>query len=139
MLLLCIICYDIWFYLSHIVLHKKYMYKMIYRVHHSIDYNTMEYNDTYVGHIIEGPLQGMGVLFPFLVVEFNVYVLVYSLIAINIRGMLRHDTRFVWLIGNHHVLHHKYPQYNYGEYWLDKLFRTNYPNESEYIYGLVYI
>ena len=53
--------------------------------------------------------------------------------------MLRHDKRFIWLIGNHHILHHKYPRYNFGEYWLDKLFRTNYPNKNEYEYGLIYM
>ncbi len=53
--------------------------------------------------------------------------------------MLRHDKRFVWLIGNHHLLHHKYPRYNFGEYWLDKLFKTNYPNINEYEYGMIYM
>jgi sterol desaturase/sphingolipid hydroxylase (fatty acid hydroxylase superfamily) len=52
---------------------------------------------------------------------------------------MRHDERCIWLIGNHHILHHKYPQYNYGEYWLDKLFKTNYPKEDEYIKGLIYL
>ena len=63
---------------------------------------------------------------------------VYSIIILNIRGMLRHDYRFIWLVGNHHLLHHKYPQYNYGEYWLDYLFGTNL-NNNECISGLIYI
>jgi sterol desaturase/sphingolipid hydroxylase (fatty acid hydroxylase superfamily) len=53
--------------------------------------------------------------------------------------MLRHDHRFIWLIGNHHILHHKYNHYNFGEYWLDSLFKTNYPNKTEYVYGLIYM
>jgi sterol desaturase/sphingolipid hydroxylase (fatty acid hydroxylase superfamily) len=52
--------------------------------------------------------------------------------------MMRHDDRFSWLIGNHHILHHKYPKYNFGEYWIDKMFGTLYPNKSEYIYGELY-
>ena len=92
-----------------------------------------------MGHFIEGPFQGMGVLFPFIFIKFNLYIFLYSLIVINIRGMLRHDNRFIWLIGNHHILHHKYPQYNFGEYWLDKLFGTNCPHRNEYVYGLIYI
>lgn len=38
--------------------------------------------------------------------------------------MLRHDYRCSWLIGNHHLIHHMHPNYNYGEYWLDYLFNT---------------
>jgi len=53
--------------------------------------------------------------------------------------MLRHDNRFIWLIGNHHILHHKHPKYNFGEYWLDKLFQTDYPNLDEYEFGMIYI
>jgi sterol desaturase/sphingolipid hydroxylase (fatty acid hydroxylase superfamily) len=40
---------------------------------------------------------------------------------LNIRGMMRHDKRGTWLVGNHHLLHHQYPRYNYGEVWLDYL------------------
>jgi sterol desaturase/sphingolipid hydroxylase (fatty acid hydroxylase superfamily) len=52
--------------------------------------------------------------------------------------MMRHDDRLIWLIGNHHLLHHKYPLYNFGEYWLDSLMGTEYPNKYEYKYGLLY-
>jgi sterol desaturase/sphingolipid hydroxylase (fatty acid hydroxylase superfamily) len=53
--------------------------------------------------------------------------------------MMRHDDRFTWLIGNHHLLHHKYPQYNYGEYWLDWLGGTLYPLREEAKQGWLYI
>jgi hypothetical protein len=66
-------------------------------------------------------------------------VFLNSLIIVNIRGMLRHDVRYIWLIGNHHILHHKYPQYNFGEYWLDTLFDTRCPIVSEYKKGLIYL
>jgi len=94
--------------------------------------------DAYVGHFMESPLQGLGMLFPLLFISFNMQF-IYALILVNIRGMLRHDIRFVWLIGNHHILHHTYPQYNFGEYWLDKLGGTCYPNKNEYIAGICYI
>ena len=61
------------------------------------------------------------------------------LLILNVRGMMRHDDRFTWLIGNHHLLHHKYPQYNYGEYWLDWLGGTLYPLREEAKQGLIYI
>ena len=134
--------YDIWFYLSHIILHNKTVYKIIHKYHHSVDYNIISFKDTYVGHFAESPLQGMGVAIPLLFIKFNLHILysfVYSLFIINIRGMLRHDDRFIWLIGNHHILHHKYPQCNYGEYWLDTLFGTRCPNKNEYEFGMIYI
>jgi sterol desaturase/sphingolipid hydroxylase (fatty acid hydroxylase superfamily) len=134
-----IVCYDVWYYLSHIILHNKKIYKTIHREHHSTDYSKISYKDTYVGHIIEGPFQGIGVLFPLLLIKLNIKTLICSLIIINIRGMLKHDKQFIWLIGNHHILHHKYPKYNYGEYWLDKLLGTDYPNKNEYMYGMIYI
>jgi len=135
-----ILCYDIWFYLSHIILHHKYFYKFIHKEHHIVDYKIIHFKDTYVGHFFEGPFQGIGVLFPLLFfMKFKFYLFLYALVLINIRGMLRHDNRCIWLIGNHHILHHKYPQYNFGEYWLDKLFGTNYPNVNEYVFGMIYI
>jgi lathosterol oxidase len=109
-ILFFIISYDVWFYLSHIILHNKYFYKKIHNEHHNIDYKKINFKDAYSGHIIEGPFQGLGVLF----IKFDLYLFFYSLVIINIRGMLRHDTRFIWLIDNHHILHHKYSQYNYG-------------------------
>jgi sterol desaturase/sphingolipid hydroxylase (fatty acid hydroxylase superfamily) len=51
---------------------------------------------------------------------------------------MRHDNRFSWITGNHHLLHHKYINYNFGEYWIDRLFGTAYPNKSEYIFGVLY-
>jgi len=86
--------------------------------------------------------EGIGTLAPFLFIEFtpsNIYTFMLSIVLINMRGMMRHDTRFTWLIGNHHILHHQYPQYNFGEYWLDKLFGTKYPNTHEYEFGVIYI
>jgi len=138
-ILFFIVSYDIWVYFSHLILHNKYVYKIIHREHHKTDYKTIVFTDTYVGHFIESPFQGIGVLFPLLFIELNMYSFLYSLMIINIRVMLRHDHRFIWLIGNHHILHHKYPQYNFGEYWIDKLFGTNNPNTNEYEFGMIYI
>ena len=122
-----IISYDIWFYVSHIILHK-YLYN-IHNIHHSVNSNNMTYLDTYVGHYFENIFQGIGILFPLFFIQFCIYSFysfIISFIIINIRGMLRHDHRVIWLIGEHHILHHKYPKYNFGEFWLDYLFSTCY-------------
>jgi sterol desaturase/sphingolipid hydroxylase (fatty acid hydroxylase superfamily) len=31
------------------------------------------------------------------------------------------------LVGDHHLIHHQYPNYNYGEVWLDQLCGTRRP------------
>lgn len=134
MIIMYIISYDIWFYISHIVLHK-YLYKTIHKHHHFVNYTTMTYSDNYVGHYLESSIQSLGMFIPLLWVTMG-WSFIYALLLINIRGMMRHDNRCVWLIGNHHILHHKYPKYNFGEYWLDCLCGTQYPNTIEYKVGL---
>jgi len=116
-----ILTYDIWFYISHILLHHPTLYTY-HKEHHSKLVPTC--TDTYVGHILEGPFQGIGMFVPCIVFNYSYYDIVIILFFLNIRGMLRHDERFIFLIGNHHLLHHKYPKYNYGEYWIDSLCGT---------------
>jgi lathosterol oxidase len=116
-----IVSYDIWFYVSHLILHSAYFYKY-HKEHHKNKINLV-YTDTYVGHPFESAFQGIGVLIPYMYYG-SLYELAITLALINIRGMMRHDHRCAWLIGNHHLLHHEYPGYNYGEYWIDFLCGT---------------
>jgi len=132
-----ILSYDIWFYVSHILLHKINVLKKMHKEHHNVDYQVMNFTQTYVAHFIETPFQGVGILFPLLFIQWEPVSFFHSILIIQIRGMLKHDSRFIWLISNHHILHHKYPRYNYGEYWLDKLFGTLYPDSREHIRGLI--
>lgn len=134
-ILLVFFGYDIWFYISHILLHE-YFYK-IHAYHHTI--TNPVFLDAYVGHVIEGPFQGLGVFLPYLLIDFNVLAFLVAIALINVRGMMRHDSRCNWLIGNHHFLHHKYPWSNFGEYWIDRLCGTLNANEDEYEDGLFYI
>ena len=138
MFLIYIISYDVWFYVSHVALHQYYIYKKIHKYHHSVEHSTMTYRDTYVGHYLESILQGVGIFIPLLWFTIN-WSFMFALLLINIRGMMRHDIRCIPWIGNHHILHHKYPKYNFGEYWLDRLCGTNYPNPTEYKVGLIYL
>lgn len=116
-----ILSYDIWFYFSHLILSNPVLYKTIHKENPSC---TSE-------------IQCMGVVLPFLI-DLNTHNLFYALMFIHIRSLLRHDVRFTWLIGNHHLLHHQYPYCNFGEYWLDSLLGTKYPNTNEYVFGLIY-
>ena len=127
--------YDIWFYISHILLHSRFLWKY-HKVHHEIIYP--KWTDTYTGHILEGPFQSMGFLVPLLFIEFSLIEFVLSYIFVTVRGMMRHDDRTVWLIGNHHLLHHEYVGCNYGEYWLDWLFGTSIKDRNKVRKGILY-
>ena len=133
-----IICYDIWFYFSHILLHTKWLIN-IHKIHHSKSYKYLVYTDTYVSHFIENFIQNIGLFIPLLFITPKINSFIIASLFLGIRGLMRHDNRCSWLIGNHHILHHKYPNYNFGEYWIDTLCGTRYPDNAEYIYGLIYI
>lgn len=133
---LSVLCYDIWFYISHRFLHTRTLYP-IHSVHHQKVEPT--FLDTYEGHWFESPFQGLGALVPFYWYSYNLTAIAVILLFLNARGMMRHDPRFIWLIGNHHLLHHRHPQFNYGEYWLDRLGGTLYPNRLEAKSGLLYL
>jgi len=135
-LLLPILSYDIWFYISHVMLHSRVLHKYHHVHHMSQDPNWV---DTYVSHWAEGPFQGVGVLFPYAVYTYSWSDMIIVLTFLNIRGMMRHDKRWAWLIGNHHLLHHAHGDYNYGEFWIDSLLGTKYNKAEEYKYGLIYV
>lgn len=132
-----ILSYDVWYYLSHIVLHCPSIY-FIHKIHHMTEYKSLSYLDTNEGHVIEHIVQPLGFFVPCYFYGFIPGPFFVACLIILLRGHMRHDTRCSWLIGNHHILHHKYRRYNYGEYWIDNLCGTCYPCRDEYIYGLIY-
>jgi sterol desaturase/sphingolipid hydroxylase (fatty acid hydroxylase superfamily) len=123
-LALHILGYDIWFYLSHIILHLPWMYRKIHHIHHEIA--APRYKDTYHGHWFEGPFQSIGFLLPFACgYDFDLLQFTLGLLLVNARGMIRHETRLARWFGNHHLIHHRAPNCNFGEYWLDRVFGTD--------------
>ena len=132
-----ILGYDIGFYFIHILLHYKMFYPF-HKEHHKKVIN-LRYPDTFVGHHLESLIQPLGVFIPILFYPIQLIPFLTACFVIFIRGLMRHDERCVWLIGNHHLLHHCYPKYNFGEYWLDSLFGTSFPDTHKYQYGLIYI
>lgn len=135
-ILVSVFCYDVWFYLSHLLLHTRRLWP-IHREHHTKV--EPEWQDTYVGHWSESVLQGLGMLVPMGFWSFTWTDIGIVLLFLNVRGMMRHDGRCNWLIGNHHLLHHKDPRYNFGEYWLDRLGGTLYPRREEAEAGWIYV
>jgi len=134
--LLHVLGYDIWFYLSHIMLHSRALWK--YHVHHHKIIHP-KFTDTYTGHSLEGPFQSLGFLLPVAFLPLAPWQAAAALLFVNLRGMARHDDRTMALIGNHHLLHHEYFNCNYGEYWLDKLCGTLIRDKTKIKKGVFYV
>jgi sterol desaturase/sphingolipid hydroxylase (fatty acid hydroxylase superfamily) len=106
-------------------MHHKYFY-FIHKHHHKKKSNLLTYDDAYRGNIIEFPLEIAGTFVPCIIIKPNQIILFTAILFIFIRNLMQHDKRFIWLVGDHHLIHHKYPYCNYGEYWIDYLGGTNY-------------
>lgn len=128
--------YDAWFYLSHLLLHTRLGWR-IHKVHHEKRIPTAL--DTYHDHWFESVFQSLGYFLPFLFGIWAPYQLAAALVFVNARRIARHDPRTVRWIGNHHLLHHLHPQYNFGDYWIDRLCGTSYPSGEEVRRGLVHL
>jgi len=118
--------YDFCYYFLHRLLHTRFFYP-IHKIHHR-KINT-DYYDYYTVHILEIPLTSLGLLLAVYLHNLYTYQLISSIIFINIRGVMMHDNMFIFLVGDHHLIHHKYIRYNYGEIWLDYVFGTQYCNK----------
>ena len=117
-----IICYDILYYFFHVLLHQQAYF--IHKVHHETKHSDLTVHDSHHAHYIENLATPIVVLIPTIITHASLYQLIAIYYFIYIRNALRHDHRWVWLVGNHHLLHHKYPKNNFGEYWIDCLCRT---------------
>lgn len=133
--LLHIFGYDIWFYLSHIILHHPAFYVWHKQHHRNI---TPYFLDALDGSIQETVGQGLGFFVPYIFYETHIYQLTAAATFIFIRGLMRHEPRCIFLIGNHHLIHHESFNYNYGEPWLDWIAGTGHPNMKKRQYGLIY-
>ena len=60
-----ILGYDIWFYISHLILHMPWFFKNIHKEHHALIPKKMTFTDAYVGHRSEGIFQCLGIFLPF--------------------------------------------------------------------------
>ena len=105
-----------------LVLVLQHFYIFVHKEHHK--YLEPTWPDTYKGHWIEGPLQSIGYLLPFSLGFWSPWETVVALALVNLRGIARHDARTAWIDGGHHLRHHRTFNKNYGEPWLDCLFRT---------------
>ena len=120
-LVLYVVYYDFFYYFMHRLLHTQVLYP-IHKIHHRTF--EPEYNDFYNVHILEVPLTSVGLFLAIYLYKLYIYQLMCAIIFINARGVMSHDKKFISLVGDHHLQHHKYFKCNYGEYWMDYLFGT---------------
>lgn len=117
--LLHVIGYDVWFYISHRLLHMKALW-WIHGIHHQKAEPV--WTDTYHGHWLESAFQGWGFFLPWVFsgpVSWNVAAI--ALAFVNVRAMLHHDRRGTFLVGDYHLVHHRRPSVNFGQPWLDRI------------------
>ncbi len=120
--LLHVLGYDIWFYVSHRLLHTPTFWWIHARHHEKV--TNLRWLDAYHGHWLESTVQSAGFFLPVLFGYWDWWVAALTAFAVNTRGLARHDERLIWLIGDHHLRHHRKSKGNYGEPWLDALCGT---------------
>lgn len=123
-------CYDVWTYFLHILLHHPAFY-VFHKMHHQTKYDELNYLDAHEEHWVESAAKPVGLLIPCFFGQASMASLGVSAVFVYVRSLTQHDSRFVWLVGDHHLLHHKHPKYNFGEEWVDWVFRTKYHSYAE--------
>lgn len=128
--LIYILYHDFFYYFMHRLFHTKYLYP-IHKIHHS-DYKP-HYSKFLQVHYLEYPLSSVGLYIALYLYGIYKYQLIATLCFISVRGLMEHDERFIYIIGNHHLEHHRYLYCNYGEYWIDYVFDTLYKKKNKYL------
>jgi len=107
-------------------MHTRHLY-FLHKKHHATLPSKITLRDAYKGELVEFPLETAGVIVPlFFQKGTNYSIFFVAFIFIVVRNLLQHDKRFAKIVGSHHLLHHTYPNYNFGEPWLDRVFSTTY-------------
>lgn len=119
--LLNILCYDLWFYCFHRLLHTKKLYKYHKKHHENVEPN---WQDTYHASLLENVISPLGIYIPMMYYGVFNMECVLSMIFANTRGLIRHESRLTSIFGDHHIVHHKRLNCNYGETWIDYIMGT---------------
>jgi sterol desaturase/sphingolipid hydroxylase (fatty acid hydroxylase superfamily) len=125
--LLMIAMNDVSFYISHYLLHTKYMYKY-HKKHH--EYIEPVVSSGYYFSTIEMIINVLSTLIIPYVIGAHPYsfTLIVSLTALHVT--MTHSGYKTYLFATEeHETHHRYPNKNYGTYlFMDKIFNTYYNN-----------
>lgn len=129
--ILTVVSYDVNFYYMHRLLHTRFFWP--YHKKHHEDVKTSA-SSTFKGHIIENILQGIGGLYPFLLLypQISYNGLLIGTVYTSVAAVVRHEPSLFnlpllrILISDHHALHHQYFNCNYSTFWIDYLHGTHY-------------
>ena len=122
-LILCFAFSDIYFYITHRILHLKYFYKNIHKKHHEWIIPSA-ISATYA-HPIEHLISNIGAVYiPLVITNAHLYTyLFYQTLGI-FNAVLSHSNYN--FINNSHNIHHKKFNYNFGLGYTDDIFKTNF-------------
>ncbi|POY36635.1 sterol desaturase family protein [Solitalea longa] len=136
-LVIMILLHDIYFYLTHRLLHTRWLLRNVHSVHHrSVNPTPLA---AYCFHPVEAILQSL-IVFPFVtILPINLFAFLlftFLVLLMNVMGHLGFEfmsQRFrsskigmFFTSSTHHNLHHQKVNENYGYYftWCDQLFKT---------------
>ena len=122
-----IISYDIWFYITHRAFHTRLLYSY-HKKHHEKRYHT--WNDTFYADNLENVVMGLGIFLGIPLIGFHIFDFCIASLYTCLRGYMRHDIKYIDIVGSHHLQHHLTPNYNFSSKWIDKLFNTQYKEEK---------
>ncbi|HLP38368.1 sterol desaturase family protein [Lacibacter sp.] len=135
--LLALLVHDVYFYVTHRLLHLRFWFKQVHRVHHQS--HTTNPWSAFSFHFAEciiqiGIVPLLAFLFPLheivlmLFVFFMMFITVYGHSGYELRPN-KHQLFNIFNTSLHHSQHHQYVHYNFGIYlniW-DRLFASNHP------------
>lgn len=122
--LVCVVSYDVWFYVVHRLLHTPQLYAKYHSQHHQ--HKRPTYREAFVASTVENCVSGLGIFAPLIGhPTFSLPAFGVAYLYCFIRGVLRHDFRASWLVGDHHLVHHLHPHKNFSSYYVDVIFGTN--------------
>jgi len=123
-----ILSYDVWFYGTHRLMHqapKDSVRYSIHKIHHATAYSHLSFQDTHVAHSLENLITMVGYVWPLVMgMEWDLTSYLLAFVMVSFRGYMKHDPRCTWVVGHHHLDHHRFTNGNYGEFWIDYLLGT---------------
>jgi len=117
---------NILFYIIHRLLHTKYLYKLIHKVHH--EYIITVSPCALYAHPIEYIIaNNLVFLIPYCLIGTKLNIGLFMIIFSSFMTTSAHINQKLLFIDNSHLYHHKKINYNFGfGRFIDKFFLTNY-------------
>jgi Delta7-sterol 5-desaturase len=127
--------HEIYFYVTHLFMHKPSLYKRMHQIHHYS--STVSPWASFSFHPYETLVHALFIPLFVMVVPVHPVIIFVYLIFMTVTAVSNHlgyeiikskNIRSWFISGEHHSLHHEKFKYNFGLYFtlLDKIFKTEY-------------